>query len=637
MLGAGQEPAWPRVTLLSAKTVELGGDLGVALRQGTARLGQEPFTAAWLLADVSFEMDRIFTNYSGDASGRFLELAALTSPPGKMLPPALEAVLTAVPRHQRPDGHFGVAVDLAQPLPKAAAPIPMLWGNARLLVGLVTAFGEYRDPKLLEAARRLGDFYVDSSTQLCNPAREAELRGSGTYGDGYTCCYFPAIESLALLHRATGERRYLEQAKRMASFFQKFDALPIEHSHGNLCAWRGILELYGITGEPAWLARARAKWEAAVRGGYVWALGGIGEHWNVWFEGDEGCSESDWLRFNLDLWRFTGETRYLDMAERLLRNQYPANQCANGGYGMRHFDGDASGPVATRGGVDEWPFCCSFHGPLGLHHLKSYLAAGSDSSLYLNFPLDFSAEVQAAGRAWRLETRTLPPPRPGTRAVEIALAPVGGGGARTSLRVRLPAWASSAEVTAGGGAQLAAPLDKGYLRLDREFRPDEKVAVTFQAGLRAEGRSFKQATLPAGQAARLLDVSLIAGPDVLFATPAPGTNRLTLFAVVDAAGRLGLPAGPEGGYLTIALANPNVPAAEAAGLLETAPLVALRPWSALKTQDRAAFAHHLVVAPAEAVPEAARVRFQRRAREAGWFPERHAAGSGGGATPEREL
>ena len=50
---------------------------------------------------------------------------------------------------------------------------------------------------------------------------------------------------------------------------------------------------------------------AAMAGGFVWPIGGVGEHWYVFHQGDEGCSESDWLRFNLDLWRFTGQTNYL--------------------------------------------------------------------------------------------------------------------------------------------------------------------------------------------------------------------------------------------------------------------------------------------------------------------------------------
>ena len=184
----------------------------------------------------------------------------------------------------------------------------------------------------------------------------------------------------------------------MAEFFTKFDCLPIDHSHGNLCAWRGILDLYEITGNPRTWTRAKAKWDAAVHGGFVWPLGGVGEHWYVSFLGDEGCSESDWLRFNLDLWRFTGKTRYLDVAERLLQNQYATNQCPNGGYGMAHLDGDAAGPVAAIEKIEEWPFCCSFHGPLGLHFLKGYLAAGSERGVIVNFPYRFHRAGQG-GRA----------------------------------------------------------------------------------------------------------------------------------------------------------------------------------------------------------------------------------------------
>jgi hypothetical protein len=243
------EPAagWPAIALPAPGDVKWSGPLAAALDRGVARLAKEPYTTPWLLADVSFQVNRIFTNYSGDISGRFIELAALTSPHGQKAPATFAPVAAAIPRYQKADGHFGVDVDLAKPLAKGSAPIPMLWGNARLLVGLVTCAEKYGDSQLLAAARRLGDFYVNTADQLCSPAREAEYRASGSYGDSYTCCYFPAIEGLAMLYRATKDDRYLKQAERIAEIFRKFDALPIDHSHGNLCAWRGILMLYEIT------------------------------------------------------------------------------------------------------------------------------------------------------------------------------------------------------------------------------------------------------------------------------------------------------------------------------------------------------------------------------------------------------
>ncbi len=66
---------WPKVSLPQTRDVELGGPVGMALQHGISRLAQPPYSVDWLLSDVSFKVNRIFTNYSGDVSGRFIELA----------------------------------------------------------------------------------------------------------------------------------------------------------------------------------------------------------------------------------------------------------------------------------------------------------------------------------------------------------------------------------------------------------------------------------------------------------------------------------------------------------------------------------------------------------------------------------
>lgn len=607
---------WPAVTLAEPGQVELGGPTGAALRRGVARLALPPYTSDWLLADVSFKVNRIFTNYSGDVSGRFIELAALTRPPTEWSPATLKPVLDNVAQFQKADGHFGLDLDLAQPMKKLSPPIPMLWGNARLLVGLVTAAREFQRSDLLAAARRLGDFYVTSTNVFCSPLRETELRATGTGGDGYTCCYFPAIEGLAMLYRATGDGRYLQQARRMAEWFKKFDALPTDHSHGNLCAWRGILELYAITGDRAYLDRALAKWQTAMHGGYVWPLGGVGEHWYVFHSGDEGCSESDWLRFNLDLWRFTGETRFLDTAERLLLNQYPANQCANGGYGWRHFDGDAAGPVGTRGPVDEWNFCCSFHGPLGLHYLKAYLAAGSERGVFINFPFDFSAGVKAGAGQWKVAVRTQAGAGQNQRECEVELHPANRAkSARTTLWLRKPDWATAVKVTTASGAVLPLSIEPGYVRLEREFTIGEKLRVTFETGLRAERRRFQPIALEPGRITRLRDVAVLAGPEILFATPAPASGRLALLATVDSAGKLGWPALSNSASATVVLPDLDIAIEQIGVLLESAPVAGLHPEAELRTRRRSAFMHDLLVVPANLLPASALAKFAVRAQQ----------------------
>jgi DUF1680 family protein len=541
----------------------------------------------------------MYTNYSGDVSGRFIELAALSSPAGRQSPATLAPVLAAVPRYQKPDGHFGANVDLIKPLKNGSPAIPVLWGNARLLVGLVTCAQEYSDPRLLAAARRLGDFYVATSDQLCDPRREAELRATGTDGGGYTCCYFPAMEGLVQLYAATKDERYLKQAQRMAEMFWKFDALPIDHSHGNLCAWRGILQLYEITGDRKYLDRARAKWDAAMKGGFIWTTGGVGEHWHVSFGLDEGCSESDLLRFCLDLWRFTGETRYLDAAERLLRNQYADNQCGNGGYGARKLDGNPAGPVATSGTVEEWNYCCNFHGPLGLHFLKRYLAVGSDRGLFVNFPLDFTALVKAGGRGWRLAVRANPDYRESETSVEVELAPADAqGDGRTTLWLRVPDWASSVKQASIAGKSVAPVVENGYLRMDSDFRAGGKAIVTFQTNLALEGRRFQKIAPAAGKTTHLRDVSFIAGPWVLSGACTEWRGVLTLLATIDARGRLDLPSRSAQGCMTVALPGPDIAESQLGAATDLAPAVVLRPL-AQSPEYRSVFVCDVIVVPAD--------------------------------------
>ncbi|MCY3017970.1 MAG: glycoside hydrolase family 127 protein [Planctomycetota bacterium] len=594
--------AWPTVSLPKACDVELAGPIGDDLKRGVDRLALAPYTTPWLLADISFAEKRIFTNYSGDVSGRFLELASLTSPPDKFVPATLQPVLEQALRFQKPDGHFGADFDLARRFEsnttQKVAPLPMFWGNGRILVGLIAVAQERNRPDYLDAARKLGDYYVSCAEQMLSPAREKEFRATGTYGDSYVCDYFPAIEGMALLYRATKDERYLKVAQRMAEFFKKFDALPIDHSHGNLCAWRGHLLLYGLTGERPYLDAARAKWDAAVNGGFVWPIGGVGEHWHVSYPVTEGCSESDWLRFNLDLWRFTGERRYLDMAERVLWNQYRMNQSPNGGFGSRHLEADAAGPFAVKARIEEWNFCCGFHGPLGLHFLKQYLAAGSERAIFINFPLGFTGKLKAAGRTAVVTVKTDVEAKSGFWRMEIQVAP--GDAAdplHTVVHVRVPDWASVADVQTPG-KQLKTEPQSGVLSIEHDFKAGEKTVVLLRPAVHLEGRRFQRVVPEQGTTARLKDVAILSGPHVLFAAPASGSGRPALLATSDAQGSLSFPIMGDGGLATIALSSVDSADADIAAALESAPVMRLRPWGTFSVKQRAPFMCNLVVVPA---------------------------------------
>ena len=111
----------------------LAARLAAAGRRLTA--GATPaFTPEFVVADVALAPPRRFNEFSGDLSGRYIgALATAPAGPDDRVTPIVRAVLT----NQRRDGRFGneslafTASEMGQPH------MALLWGNGRLLVGLL--------------------------------------------------------------------------------------------------------------------------------------------------------------------------------------------------------------------------------------------------------------------------------------------------------------------------------------------------------------------------------------------------------------------------------------------------------------------------------------------------------------------
>jgi len=123
---------------------------------------------------------------------------------------------------------------------------------------------------------------------------------------------------------------------------------------------------------------------AYFRGQVMWPGGGMVEHLgersgyslDYWY--DEGCSVSDWLGLNLDLWRITGEPHYLDMAERVALNHLLYDQDASGG-----FCGDRGVDFVREG--SPWPFCCAMHGTRTLAEIPQYICTTNGDQILVSF------------------------------------------------------------------------------------------------------------------------------------------------------------------------------------------------------------------------------------------------------------
>jgi hypothetical protein len=486
--------------------VTLGGEVGAADKASLMRFRSAPYDSLpWIRADLTGEkvsefdntwdhiQNRPFKNFSGDISGRFIEIMAMNARGDYNVHPAFRELLAEAQKQQRPGGYFAASgmIDWQQPIDHkgdlSGAMMPALWGNARLLCGLVEASRAFPDDAaLLAMARRLGDFYVGLIPRFADPARMSEYTGGGTYASGYVTCYFPAMEGLVKLHMLTGERKYLDAAGTMAAFYKQFDRLPIDHAHGMLCNQVSLVLLYEATSEASYLERVEKRWGDLVTGGYVNPAGGILEKCRVKFARDEGCAIADWLRLSLALGRVTGKARYWAMAERTLHNHFLQNQTAKGGFGHRDALCDQEGVYGFKGSIEEAVWCCTFHGQLGFVNLRSYLLNRTEADLTCNFALDFTAQYAGGTAVSEI--------RPVAAAGEVLRQRIRLDGLpATVLRVRQPHWADAVTAVATDGSALPLVTKDGFCAT---ARPVSEATFIYGGGLYAEDRRCKR--LPAG-------------------------------------------------------------------------------------------------------------------------------------------
>ena len=429
--------------------------------------GDQPaYREDFVLEDVRPRPGRRFTEYSGDVSGRYIGALATASRVYGMQFPDLDRLVAKTIALQKPDGYFGSEFHYDKP---ADLDLALLWGNGRLLVGLLEYYRLDRKPEVLAACVRLGDWLVRIGPLMLSERIRGEF-GAQHFASSYIC-WTQQTEGLASLFEVTKDVRFRDLALSIAAATER---RPSDHVHGYLTSVRGWVQL--AAGNEELLRKAEAAWEDVASSKDLLITGGVPEGWSPNGHRTEGCGEADWLRLSLALWKATGKAKYLEMAERTTFNEFAFNQYAGGDFGHRVYTETG---LPAGGAVRAW-WCCTLHGLRAFPDIQSSVFRREQDGLAFDLPVDGRIESKT-GSSEMCATAFSSLARDGRVRIRIDST----GTESQVLRVRKPGWATNVTIRVNGKA-ADMPVDAGYLPLERKWRAGDEVTVQYEVVLRKE-------------------------------------------------------------------------------------------------------------------------------------------------------
>ncbi len=434
-----------RFALLPLGDVALDGWLGERVRLARERLlsvdegvlltgfRKRPGAQAWI----------------GEHAGKFIDAAsrleAVRSDP--LLAAKLSRVVDGLLECQEDDGYLGtyLAADRFALHPGADWDV---WVHKYDLLGLLAFWRATGDTAALGAARRIGDLLVAT---FAEGAGKKRLLSAGTHvGMAATS----VLEPMVLLHRATGDPRYLAFARGIVASWESdggprilstllakkgVERVANGKAYEMLSNLVGLCELYRTTGERELLDAALAAWDDVVAH-HLYVTGGASRGELFGPDGElpngsganpcETCVTVTWIQLNTQLLRLTGEARFAEEVERALVNHLAAAQAGDGKRWCYYTP--LSGVVPYSPDVN----CCASSGPRGFA-LAPSVAVGRRGEDELAIALFAGATVKTKLGDGTFAASTIPAPDGGgvleIRVEEAPPQPI-------SIAVRAPSW-----------------------------------------------------------------------------------------------------------------------------------------------------------------------------------------------------
>ncbi|WP_089686190.1 glycoside hydrolase family 127 protein [Catalinimonas alkaloidigena] len=382
---------------------------------------------------------------------------------------------------------------------------------------LMTAYEQWQEPRALQAAERLADYFVkyigpgkaefwptddrypENVGKTYRGTKHSDLAGHSLH---YSWEGSLLIDPMLRLYQLTGEQRYFDWSQWVIGnldkwsgwdAFSKLDSVadgtmdvndiqPYVHAHTFQMNFLGLLRMYQLTGDASYLRKVAGVWDdVAERQMFITGGVAVGEHYERDYlkpltgEMVETCATMSWLQLSQYLLELTGDTKYADAMERLLWNHVFAAQAADGT--CNRYDTPPNGFKPE--GYFRRPDCCTGSGHRLLSMLPAFLYATSDDALYINQFMPTEAAVDLNGKGTIQVAQTAHYPEEETVVVEISPEQK----TRFTVKIRIPAWCQAPQLSVNGKAVKS--IQPGtYATLTRKWKPGDRIELHLPMELR---------------------------------------------------------------------------------------------------------------------------------------------------------
>lgn len=434
---------------------------------------------------------------------------SLQTYPDKKLQKYIDSVLVIVAGAQEPDGYLYTARTMN---PKH----PHNWAGKERWVAVENLSHEfYNLGHMIEGAvahyqatgkRSFLDIAIKYADCVC---REI---GNGPHQKKYVPGHQIAEMALVKLYMATGDKKYLDQAKffldtrgytsRKDAYSQAHKPVveqdeAVGHAVRAVYMYSGMADVAAITGDSSYIKAIDKIWDNIVSK-KIYITGGIGaRHAGEAFGNNyelpnlsaycETCAAIGNVYMNYRLFLLHGDAKYFDVLERTLYNGLISGVSLDGGSFFY------PNPLSSNGKYSRKPWfgcaCCPSNVSRFIPSLPGYVYAVKNDQVYVNLYLSNKAELKIDKKKILLEQET---DYPWNGDIRLKIAQ---GNQDFTMKLRIPGWVRGnvlpgdlysyadnqkpAYQVSVNGQTVESDVNDGYLSIARKWKKGDVVEVHF--------------------------------------------------------------------------------------------------------------------------------------------------------------